>query len=250
MRIINSEDLPSKGLFGNRQIEITPVKYGIISANANLPVKTCAERMYKDFQNYIKTIPNWESLCSFDYAALVFLKKYYTIVNDEEVLNSFTVTCPSCGSEVTVRANLMDTLEFPDISPTLDKMISVDISGQRLKKIIPTMKEFEEILHKFVIHNETLDEPEIMLRAFLGFIESPTVVSQAIYDATGADLVLIRSLAELCSLRGKYAPSVVCNRCREVISVARSDYFVTDPFRTILLNFKVPTEKIVFPKNL
>lgn len=250
MRLINSEDLPSKGLFGKVQIPVEPVKYGIISANKNLPSKTCAERMYKDFQIYIKTIENWQKLCSFDYSALVFLKKFYTIYNSENEINIFTVTCPYCGNDIIVKANLMDTLEFPDMSDVLENLVSVKVSGTNLRKQIPTMEEFEQILQMLVSHSETLDEPEIMLRAFLGFVESPTITSQAIYDAVGEDVVLLSYLEDLCSLRAKYAPSLVCSRCKEVVSVARSDYFVTDPFRAIRFNFEVPKGKIIFPQNL
>jgi len=248
MRTINSTLLPSKGLFGDVDIEIEPVKYGIISAKNNLPTDSVLHRMIKDFNIYIKTIPNWEKLCSFDYAALVFLKKYYTISDGKN--SSFTVTCSSCSKQTTVTADLIEVLEFPDINEQLLDIFKVNIANTELKKRIPDMKEFESILIKLNTFPDNLDEPEIMLRAFFGFLESPNAVSEAFYNAVGEDIVLVKYLSDMCSLRAKYGPPIVCKHCKEVISVARSDYFATDPFRDILFNFKIPKAKIILSSDL
>lgn len=245
---INTKDLPSKALLGERLIEIPEISMGIFSRYSNLPSETEAQRMLKELTIYIEAIENWDSLCAYDYTSLIYLIKSNSLLNNNET--KFTVRCPNCEKENIVTANLSTNLNFDDITDELLSIKRITIGGVTIQRIVPTMGDLKSALEILVKANDKLDRRDIMFRLFFNFAEKPNAISSLVFNAKKKDIAIISYLSDLCCGLATYNPPICCSKCKEVIRIAKSDFFASDPFRNILLNFPLREEQINDSKGL
>lgn len=155
-------------------VQLKPLTYKELTDYSKFKSEGELNEFIHDFETFILTIPEWESLSSFDTFALICTRKLLTINLDA----SFKI-----GDE---RFTLQD-VNFTDIDKKALSIIEVTLGGKVYKPSIKNMKNFYKTVKNFEGYTQDLKYP--VVASFIGE-ENPEVI----LNLTTKDIVICEKL--------------------------------------------------------
>ena len=174
MRILISK-LPSSG-FGSTldMIDLQPLNYGELLKYSEHGSHDPLQDLIWDIDTFIRTIPQWEELSSFDVNVLVAYRKMLTLdisgrvkIGDEEI--DFT------------------KVNFSDIDRNILRIESVSLGGKEYKPVIRKMDEFYRTLCTYQASGVTDDKLAILGSYF-------SIDPTSLLSLTGGDIAVCEKL--------------------------------------------------------